>query len=258
MISIRTDEEVDLIRQSNLLVAATLAHIAVLLKPGVSTLEVDKKAEQFIRDNGGVPGFKGYNGFPFTLCISINDEVVHGMPSDRTIIEGDLVSVDCGVYMNGYHGDSAYTFLIEPVTDQARDLARITREALYQGIAQAIDGNRLGNLSHAVQTHAEAAGFSVVREMVGHGVGRELHEPPEVPNWGRQGTGVILKTGMVLAIEPMINLGRRYIVQDPDGWTIRTSDRQLSAHYEHTVVVGKSSADILSDFTVIDDALRFS
>ena len=255
MIEIKTDEEIELLRKSNLLVSATLAAIAPLMKPGTSTLEIDRLAEEHIRDHGGVPGFKGYNGFPNTLCISINDQVVHGIPSTRIIREGDIVSVDCGVFMNGFHGDSAFTFVIGEITLELKRLIQVTREALFLGIAKAVAGNRVGDIGHAIQAHAEANRFSVVREMVGHGVGRHLHEEPEVPNYGLPGTGPLLRDGMTIAIEPMINLGRRQIYQDRDGWTIRTADHKPSAHFEHSVAIRATQADILSDFNVIDNVL---
>jgi methionyl aminopeptidase len=255
MIEIKTDEEIELLRKSNLLVSATLATIAPLMKPGISTLEIDRVAEEHIRDHGGVPGFKGYNGFPNTLCISINDQVVHGIPSARILREGDIASVDCGVFMNGFHGDSAFTFGIGEITQELKRLIQVTREALFLGIAKAVAGNRIGDIGHAIQSHAEANRFSVVREMVGHGVGRHLHEEPEVPNFGRPGIGTMLREGMTIAIEPMINLGRRQIYQDKDGWTIRTADHKPSAHFEHSVAIRGTNADILSDFDVINNVL---
>jgi len=255
MFQLKTDDEVELLRQSNLLVSATLATVASLMKPGVTTLEVDKKAEEFIRDHGGVPGFKGYQGYPATLCISVNDEVVHGIPSRRILRDGDIVSVDCGVLMNGFNGDSAFTFTVGDVKPEVLKLVRITKECLKLGIAQAISGNRIGDIGCAIQKHAEMNGFSVVREMVGHGVGRHLHEPPEVPNYGRPGTGVVLQQGLTIAIEPMINLGKRQIHQDQDGWTIRTADRKPSAHFEHSIVVRDQIADVLSDFNIIEEAV---
>lgn len=256
MVTFKTDEEVELLRQSNLLVSATLAEVASLMKPGTPTLEIDRVAEEFIRDNGGTPGFKGYQGFPNTLCISVNDQVVHGIPSKYLLKEGDIVSVDCGVYKNGFHGDSAFTFAVGRISREAAELLRITKEALFLGIEKAVVGNRLGDIGYAVQTHAENHGFSVVREMVGHGVGRNLHEAPEVPNYGRKGNGMKLKNGLVLAIEPMINLGKRFIIQSEDGWTIRTSDGSVSAHFEHSVVVRPGKADILSDFNMIEEQLK--
>ncbi len=255
MFQLKTDEEVELLRQSNLLVSATLSAVASLMKPGVTTLEIDRVAEEFIRDHGGVPGFKGYSGYPATLCISINDQVVHGIPSKRILKDGDIVSVDCGVYMNSFHGDSAYTFTIGEVRPEILKLIRVTKECLYLGIAQATAGKRIGDIGSAVQKHAELNGFSVVREMVGHGVGRHLHEPPEVPNYGKAGAGEILQSGLTIAIEPMINLGKRHINQDKDGWTIWTTDRKPSAHFEHSIVVREDKADILSDFKIIEEAV---
>jgi methionyl aminopeptidase len=255
MLYLKTDEEVELLRQSNRLVSKTHAEVAPLMKPGVTTREIDKIAEEFIRDNGGTPGFKGYQGFPNALCISVNDQVVHGIPSGYVLKDGDVVSVDCGVYKNGFHGDSAYTFAVGEIKPEVEKLLKVTKESLYLGIENAIVGNRLGDIGHAVQTHAERNGFSVVREMVGHGVGRNLHEAPEVPNYGRKGSGMKLKNGLVLAIEPMINLGKRFIIQNDDGWTIRTSDGKPSAHFEHVVVIRPGKADILSDFSLIEEKL---
>ena len=256
MIEIKTDEEIELLRKSNLLLSATLANVAPLMKPGITTLEIDRVAEEYIRDHGGVPGFKGYSGFPNTLCISVNDQVVHGIPSNRVLQEGDIVSVDCGVFMNGFHGDSAYTFAVGEISEELQNLIRVTREALFLGIAKAVAGNRIGDIGHAIQEHAEANRFSVVREMVGHGVGRNLHEEPEVPNYGRPGTGPMLREGMTIAIEPMINLGRRQIYQERDGWTIRTADHKPSAHFEHSIAVRATKADVLSDFDIIDKVLN--
>jgi methionyl aminopeptidase len=212
-------------------------------------------AEAFIRDHGGEPGFKGYKGYPATLCVSVNDQVVHGIPSRRFLKDGDIVSVDCGVYMNGYHGDSAYTFAVGDVKPEVLKLLRVTKECLFLGIAQAISGNRTGDIGYAIQHHAEINGFSVVREMVGHGVGRHLHESPEIPNYGKPGTGEVLKNGLTIAIEPMINMGKRHINQDQDGWTIRTRDRMPSAHFEHSVAVRDLVADVLSDFNIIEEAV---
>jgi methionyl aminopeptidase len=256
MVTLKTDEEVELLRLSNLLVSATHAAIASLMKPGYTTREIDQRAEEFIRDNGGTPGFKGYQGFPNALCISVNDQVVHGIPSAYVLKDGDVASVDCGVYMNGFHGDSAFTFAIGEVSPEVEKLLRVTKESLYLGIESAIVGNRLGDIGHAIQSHAETNGFSVVREMVGHGIGRNLHEAPEVPNYGRRGSGMKLKNGLVLAIEPMINEGKRFILQNEDGWTIRTSDGSVSAHFEHSIVVRPGKADILSDFTLIEEELK--
>jgi len=256
MIYLKTSEEIELLRESNMLVGKTLGELAKIIRPGVTTLELDKVAEEFIRDNGGEPGFLDYGGFPNTLCISINDQVVHGIPSSYVLESGDIVSVDCGVYMNNYHGDSAYTFPVGDVDAEVLKLLKTTKESLYKGIEAAVEGNRIGDVGYAVQQHAEANGFSVVRELVGHGVGKDLHEDPQVPNYGRRGQGVKLKSGMVIAIEPMINLGKRQVVQEEDGWTIVTRDCKPSAHYEHTVAIGKGSADILSSFKFVEEALK--
>jgi methionyl aminopeptidase len=218
--------------------------------------KLDTIAEEFIRSSGGVPAFKGYHGFPNTLCISLNDVVVHGIPSDYTLKDGDIVSVDCGVKMNDYFGDSAYTYAVGEISPSAFQLMKKTLECLEQGILAAIDGNRVGDIGFAVQQCAEKAGFGVVRELVGHGVGKNLHEKPEVPNYGKRGSGIILKEGMVLAIEPMINQGTARIKQHRDGWTISTADKKLSAHYEHTVVVRKGKAEILSSFDFINKNKR--
>lgn len=256
MIYLKTSEEIELLRESNMLVGRTLGEMAKAIKPGVTTLELDKIAEEFIRDNGGKPGFLGYGGFPNTLCISINEQVVHGIPSSYVLKNGDIVSVDCGVYMNKYYGDSAYTFAVGEIAPEVRGLLNITKESLYKGIEAAIEGNRIGDVGYAVQQHAESHGYSVVREMVGHGVGRNLHEEPQVPNYGRRGQGVVLKAGMVIAIEPMINLGKRQIIQEEDGWTIVTRDSKPSAHFEHTIAIGKGSSDILSSFKFVEEALN--
>lgn len=256
MIYYKSKEEIELIRESSLLVAKTLAEVAGIIKPGITTLYLDKIAEQFIRDNGAVPGFKGYHGFPFTLCISPNEVVVHGFPSNREIRDGDIVSIDCGVYKNGFYGDSAYTFVIGEISPEVKKLLKVTKQCLDLGIEKAVEGNTVGDLSSTIQMHAEQSGYGVVRELVGHGLGRNLHEEPEVPNFGKKGKGVKLREGMVIAIEPMINLGRRYVVQEKDGWTIRTRDMKPSAHFEHTVAVGKECADVLSTFEYIEEALR--
>lgn len=256
MIHIKTAEEIELMRQSNMLVSKTLAEIAKFIGPGVKTNKLDKIAEDFIRDHGGIPGFLGYQGFPNTLCISVNSTVVHGIPSDYELREGDIVSVDCGVLMNNYYGDSAFTYTIGQVKPEIMMLLKITKEALYKGIEKAVEGNRLGDISYAIQSHCESHGFSVVREMVGHGVGRKLHEKPEVPNYGKRGSGVKLAKGLVIAIEPMINLGRKEIYQANDGWTIKTRDGSPSAHYEHTVAVGEGKADILSTFEYVEEILN--
>lgn len=256
MIYLKSDEEIELLRISNQIVAKTLAEIAKVIAPGVSTGKLDKLAYEFIKDNGGVPGFLGYNGYPKSICTSVNDQVVHGIPSDDTILkEGDIISVDCGVYKNGFHGDSAYTFCVGEVDPETVRLLKATKESLYKGIEQAQDGKRLGDVGNAIQTHCEERGYSVVREMVGHGVGRNLHEGPEVMNYGRKGNGVMLKSGMTIAIEPMINLGKRQLMFEKDGWTTRTIDRKPSAHFEHSIAIRKGKADILSSFEYIEQVL---
>jgi methionyl aminopeptidase len=255
-VRIKTDEEVELIRLSSLLVGRTLAEVASRIQPGVTTLELDAVAETFIRDHGAEPGFKGYGGFPNTLCMSVNEAVVHGIPNDRPLLSGDVVSVDCGVLMNGFYGDSAYTFEVGEVSPEIRALLEATKECLNLAIEQAIVGKRIGDIGFAVQQHAEAQGYGVVRELVGHGLGRELHEAPEVPNYGRRGNGPRLMDGMVLAIEPMINLGGREVGQADDGWTIVTRDGLVSAHFEHDVVVRHDRADVLSSFKDIEDILN--
>ena len=256
MILIKTEEEIELLRKSNLLVSKTLAEIAGYIKPGISTLRLDQLAEEYIRDNGGTPGFLNYKGYPKTLCTSINSQVVHGIPSHYELKEGDVVSIDCGIIYQGYYGDSAYTFAIGDIDDKVAELLRVTKESLYKGIEVAIVGKRLGDLGHAIQEHCEDAGFSIVREMVGHGLGKNLHEAPEVPNYGKQGKGIMLKKGMVICIEPMVNLGRKEIIQEADGWTIRTADNKPSAHFEHAVAIDKGRADVLSTFEYIEKTIE--
>jgi methionyl aminopeptidase len=256
MIHYKTHEEIELIRTSSLLVGKTLAEVAKHIRPGVSLLSLDKIAEAFIRDNHAVPAFLGYNGFPNSLCISVNDAVVHGIPGNTELRDGDIISVDCGVLRDGFYGDSAYTFEVGEVRPEVRKLLRITKECLMLGIAQCVFGNRVGDISQAVQEHAEVNGFSVVRELVGHGVGRSLHEGPEVPNFGKRGKGPILKEGMVIAIEPMINLGKKEVIRARDGWTISTRDRLPSAHFEHTVAIGKTNPDVLSSYEEIENVLK--
>lgn len=255
-VRIKTAEEVELIRESSLLVGSTLAAVAELIRPGVTTLELDAVAEAFIRDHGAEPGFKGYGGFPNSLCTSVNEAVVHGIPNDRPLQEGDVVSVDCGVLKNGFYGDSAYTFAVGEIDPKIQQLLDVTKECLYLAIEQAVVGNRIGDIGWACQQHAERHGFGVVRELVGHGLGKELHEAPEVPNFGRRGNGPRLMDGMVLAIEPMINLGRREVRQEDDGWTIVTADRLVSAHFEHDVVVRSGQAEVLSSFEAIEVVLN--
>lgn len=256
MIFLKTDEEIELLRISNQIVAKTLAEIAKIIAPGVSTGQLNKVAEEFIRDHGAVPGFLGYNGFPKSICTSVNEQVVHGIPSKDVILEdGDIVSVDCGAYINGFHGDCAYTFPVGEIKSEIMDLLRTTKESLYLGIEQAVEGKRLGDIGDAIQAHCEARGYSVVREMIGHGVGRNLHESPEVPNYGRKGNGIMLKSGMTIAIEPMINMGKRQLVFERDGWTTRTVDNMPSAHFEHSVAIRRGKADILSTFEYIEQVL---
>lgn len=252
----KTKEEIELIRESSLLVGKTLATVAALIRPGVTTLSLDKVAEEFIRDNKAVPAFKGYNGFPGTLCISPNSQVVHGIPGKYELRDGDVVSVDCGVVKNNFFGDSAYTFTVGEVKPEVLNLLKITKESLYKAIEVALTSYRVGDIGYAVQEHAEKNGYSVVRELVGHGVGQSLHEAPEVPNYGKRGTGLKLQEGLVIAIEPMINMGKKAVKQENDGWTIRTADNLPSAHFEHTVAIGKNKADILSSFTEIEKALN--
>ncbi|HPA86300.1 MAG TPA: type I methionyl aminopeptidase [Bacteroidales bacterium] len=256
MLYLKTDEEIELLRESNMLVSRTLALVASLIKPGVTTLSLDDAAETFIRDNRAMPAFKGYGGFPATLCTSVNDEVVHGIPSSYELKEGDVVSVDCGVILNGWYGDSAYTFAVGEIDENVRRLLTFTRESLEDGVKEACSGNRIGDISWAVQQKAESGGFSVVRELVGHGLGKRLHEPPEVPNYGRRGTGPKMEKGLVICIEPMINLGKKETMQMRDGWTIKTIDGKPSAHYEYAVAIDKGRADVLSTFEFIEEVLN--
>ena len=252
MIRIKTNPEVELIRESALLVSGTLAELANMLKPGITTQMLDKRAEEFILDNKAVPSFKNYRGYPFATCISVNDAVVHGFPNNNTIKEGDLVSIDVGVYKNGFHGDSAYTFGIAPVVEEHQLLMQVTRTSLLLGVEKAIAGNRIGDISFAIQDFTERQHhYGVVRELVGHGLGKQLHEDPQVPNYGKKGTGPKLRENMVIAIEPMINMGTRDVIYDADGWTVRTKDGKFSAHYEHTICIKRGRVDILSSFDKI-------
>lgn len=256
MIFLKTDEEVELMRESNILLGKTLAEIAKVIRPGISTGALDRLAEEFIRDNGGIPSCKNFEGYPCALCTSVNEQVVHGIPSDKTILrDGDIVSVDTCILLNGFHSDSAYTFPVGEVSEQTLQLMRTTKQALYLGIEEAVAGHRLGDIGFAVQNFCEKAGYSVVREFVGHGIGREMHEDPEVCNYGRRGNGIVLKSGMTLAIEPMIAMGRRNVVIEDDGWTARTADRKPAAHYELSVCVRQGKADILSTFDYIQEVL---
>ncbi|MDO5770679.1 MAG: type I methionyl aminopeptidase [Bacteroidales bacterium] len=255
MIYLKTDEEIELLRAANQIVARTLAEVAKVIAPGVTTLKLDTIAEEYIRSQGAVPGFKGYGGFPGTLCVSVNENVVHGIPSNYALREGDIVSVDCGAVKDGYNGDSTYTFCVGEVDEEVKRLLRTTKESLYIGIEHAVEGNRIGDIGHAIQEYCEKRGYGVVREMCGHGVGRKLHEDPDVPNYGRKGTGPLIKNGMVIAIEPMINMGSKNIVIERDGWTTRTKDRKPSAHYEHTIAIHHGKPDILSSFQYVEEVL---
>ncbi|MFR9561948.1 MAG: type I methionyl aminopeptidase [Rikenellaceae bacterium] len=257
MIILKTAEEIELMRENNILVSKTLAEVGRHIKPGVSTLELDRIAEDFIRSHGAVPAFLGYQGFPATLCVSVNDQVVHGIPSSKLILkDGDIVSVDCGTFLKGFVGDSAYTFAVGEIADEVKQLLEVTKEALYKGTQQAKAGNRVGDISSAVQEWAESFGYGVVRELEGHGCGRKMHEAPGVPNYGARGRGPLLKEGMVLCIEPMINMGTKSVVFENDGWTVRTKDRKPSAHFEFAVAVGKTGPDILTDYEIIYQALN--
>lgn len=257
MIYYKTKEEIELIRQSCLLVSDALAHVGSILKPGVTGKEIDNAAETLIRDRGAVPGFKGYRDFPATLCISVNDAVVHGIPKDKPFEDGDIVSVDCGVFMNGFYGDAAYTFAVGNVEESVMQLLEVTKASLWLGIEQAVAGKRIGDIGFAIQSFVERKHkYGVVRELVGHGLGKNLHEAPEVPNYGRKGSGPLMKEGLVIAIEPMVNHGRRSVKQSKDGWTILTKDGRMAAHFEHTVAVGKEQADILSDHIRVEKAIE--
>lgn len=256
MIFYKTDEEIELIRQSNLIVSGALAAVAAELRPGITGLKIDQIAETYIRDQKAEPGFKGYNGFPASLCISVNNQVVHGIPSNIPFKEGDIVSVDCGVQKNGFFGDSAYSFGLGILSHEHKRLLEVTLESLYLGIEKATVGNRIGDIGYAIQSYVEKNGYSVVRDLIGHGVGRDLHEPPEVPNFGRPGKGTMLQEGLVIAIEPMINLGKKEVRVGEDGWTVITKDLLPSAHFEHSIAVRKGGVDILSDYSIIEEEIK--
>tara|TARA_B100001250_G_scaffold178660_1_gene153538 strand:- start:1245 stop:2015 length:771 start_codon:yes stop_codon:yes gene_type:complete len=256
MVYLKTDHEINLMRASSLLVAKTHAELAKVIKPGINTLYLDQIAEEFIRDNGGIPAFKGYNGFPNTLCISKDSEVVHGIPLDMEVEEGSILSIDCGVLMNGFYGDSAYTFPVGKISIEKKKLLSVTKEALNLGVLAAKCGNTVGDIGFAIQDFAESNGYSIVKELVGHGIGRKLHELPEIPNYGKKKSGVMLESGMVLAIEPMVNLGTAGVVQKSDGWTIETCDGLPSAHFEYTIAITQDKTDILSSFSLVEDILK--
>ncbi len=255
MIQYKSSEEIALIRASAQLVSKTLGLMAELIEPGITPLDLDKKAEEFIRDNGGTPGFLGLYDYPNTIITSVNEQVVHGIPTARPLQEGDIVGLDCGVLMNGYYGDHAYTFAVGEVSEEVKQLLRVTKKSLYLGIDQTLAGNRIGDISHAIQSYTESFGYGVVRELVGHGLGKKMHESPEVPNYGKRGRGPKLKNGVVIAIEPMINMGTRRVVQLSDGWTIVTADKKPSAHFEHNVAIVDGKPEILSTFDFVEEAL---
>ena len=258
-IFLKTEDEIDLIRKANLLVGATLAELSKHIKPGVTTLQLDHIAEEFIRDHGATPVFKNFpnpNGgpFPASICTSVNDVVVHGIPDAKTILrDGDIISIDCGTKLNGFCGDSCYTFCVGEVSEEVRQLLKTTKESLYEGISQAVAGKHIGDIGNAVQDYCEQRGYGVVRELTGHGIGREMHEAPQVPNYGSRGNGIMLKASMCIAIEPMITMGDRQIYMMPDRWTIRTRDGKPAAHFEHSVVVRRGKAEILSTFEGIEE-----
>lgn len=255
MIYLKTSEEIELMRAANTLVSRTLGEVAKWVAPGVTTLKLDSIAREFIQDNGGKPACLGYGGFPGTLCIEVNEVVVHGFPSSYTLREGDIVGTDCVVELNGYHGDSCYTFAVGEIDPKVMALCKVTKESLYKGIAAAQEGKRIGDIANAIQTYCEHHGYSVVREMCGHGIGKSMHEDPEVPNYGRRGIGAVIRNGMCLSIEPMINLGSKNIVIERDGWQCRTKDRKPSAHYEHTIAIVDGKAQILTTFDYIEEVL---
>ncbi len=256
MIYLKTTEEIELVRKASDLVSRTLGEVAKWVAPGVTTLKLDTVAREFIQDNGGRPACLGYGGFPGTLCVEVNEIVVHGFPSNYTLREGDIVGLDCVVDLNGYNGDQCYTFPVGEVAPEVMQLLKVTKESLYKGIEVCKAGNRIGDIANTIQTFCERHGYSIVREMCGHGIGKSMHEDPEVPNFGRKGTGALIKNGMCIAIEPMVNLGKRNIVIEKDGWTCRTRDRQPSAHYEHTVAVVDGKAEILTTFDYINQVLQ--
>lgn len=256
MVFYKTDKEIEIIKESADILGRAHAEVAKAIRPGVKTLQLDQIAFDFIMTSRGIPSFKGYNGFPCSLCISVNEQVVHGIPDKYELKEGDIVSIDCGVLYKGFHSDSAYTYSVGEISTEKNKLLIATKESLYKGIEQAVAGNRIGDVGFAVQHYVEMKGYSVVRELVGHGLGKELHESPEVPNYGKRGKGLKLEEGLVIAIEPMVNMGDRNIVQEKDGWTVRTADRLPSAHFEHTVAIRKGKAEILTTFEYIEEVIK--
>lgn len=261
MIYLKTEDEIESLRKANLLVSATLAEIAKIVEPGITTRQLDSLAEQFIRDHGAIPTFKGYpnpygSSFPASICTSVNEVVVHGIPDDKPLSEGDIVSVDCGTLLDGFCGDSCYTFCVGEVRPEIQQLLQVTKESLYKAIEQAVVGHRIGDIGYAVQSHCEQNGYGVVREFVGHGIGHEMHEDPQIPNYGRQGTGKQLKNGFCIAIEPMITMGTHEIELLPDHWGVVTRDRKPAAHFEHTIAIHHGRADIMSSFEEIEEIER--
>ncbi|MDQ6610113.1 MAG: type I methionyl aminopeptidase [Bacteroidota bacterium] len=255
MIHYKTEEQIELMRHSALLVSGTLAEVAKILKPGVKTVDIDGFIGTIIKDHGGIPSFLNFHGYPFNSCISVNDVVVHGFPNKKELVEGDIVSIDIGIFKNGYHGDHAYTFMIGKPSDDVIKLVKITKESLYKGIEKAVAGNRIGDVAFAIQEHTERKnGYGVVRELVGHGLGKSLHEDPQVPNYGKRGSGTVMKEGLVMAIEPMINLGKKEVYTEEDGWTVRTKDGKPSVHFEHDVCIRKGKPDVLSNYAEIEAA----
>jgi methionyl aminopeptidase len=255
MIYLKTSEEIAKMRAASDLLSRTLGEVAKWVTPGVETRKLDNIAREFILDNGGKPACLGYGGFPGTLCIEVNETVVHGFPSGYQLREGDIVGLDCVVELDGYNGDMCYTFPVGEIAPEVMTLLKVTKESLYKGIAACKPGNRIGDIANVIQTYCERHGYSIVREMCGHGIGKSMHEDPEVPNYGRKSTGPVLKNGMCIAIEPMVNLGKRNIVIEKDGWTCRTRDRQPSAHFEHTVALLNGETEILTTFRYIEEVL---
>jgi methionyl aminopeptidase len=261
MIFLKTEDEIELMRAANLLVGDTLAEIAKMIKPGVTTAQLNSVAEEYIRDHGAVPTFLGFPNphggpFPASICTSVNDVVVHGVPNDTPLKDGDIVSVDCGTLLNGFNGDSCYTFCVGEVAEEVKALLQTTKESLYKGIEAALPGKRIGDIGASIQEHCSKAGYGIVREFIGHGIGKEMHEDPQVPNYGRRGNGPMIKNGLCIAIEPMITMGDPAVYMMPDRWTIKTRDGKVAAHYEHTIAIHKGKFDILSSFEKIERELN--